>query len=1251
MRRHLHLAGRSAYYVVGVVLLLLALGMGALSQLMPWIEHHPGDVQAWLSARAGRPVAFSRLDAHWTRRGPLLQLGDLRVGDPRNAVHVGDAELLVSQYSGWLPGHKLTELRLRGMALTLERQADGEWRVRGLPGQATGGDPLSALERLGELQVVNGRLHVLAPSLDVDLQVPRIDVRTQVNGARVRVGMRGWLAGSAQPVDAVMDFDRVHGDGRVYVGSRKLDLRGHSDVLHAFGVALATGEGRMQAWLDLRARTVRSVVASATLSDVTLRSEVAGNTAPPVRLQSLDGLWRFRRARTDWRLDVPKMTVVDVRGTQQLDGVQLAGGRASAARAARIDLPMVASIASLSSALPAGLSKWLAAAAPSGSLRDMRFDRMASGVVRVDATADALGFRPVGHAPGLAGVSGRVLGDADAIALAFDPSSTFTFDWPTGFGVRHGFHPSGTVVAWREGGGVRVGTDSLQLRGPDASVETRGGMWWQGDGTRPRIDIAAGLIADASLANARGFWVHDRMSPATIAWLNGALQGGRMVRADAVVSGDLDDWPFDRNNGLFEVDADVRDLHLKFQPDWPEYSAALTHVRFTGPGMHVEGEGSIAGVHVARATADIPHFGLAELSVHGEGAGDASKLLDLLKQSPLQKDLGSVFSQLQVAGPAQATFDLMLPFHDALPYTLKGGVELQGVHATHKAYAVSFDAMRGHATFDRHGFDAEQLTVVREGQPGSLNLRAGGGVRDARNVFEAELDAQSTAHDLLARVPDLGWLQPHVQGRSRWTVAVDVPPGGAANHIELRSDLVGTAIDLPAPLAKPAATPWPTVVALPLPLGTGEVSVALGRAASVRARQGSGRTGVQVTLGGQPAGTPPAGGLQVDGHASSLDALAWLGVLNAPGGSAGASIELRGLDVSADRLLLGGAVLPSTQLRVQPVAAGRQVIVRGPALQGGIFVPKATTAPIVARIDHLRWAPSAGNAATTPATGAATMLSDPAAIPPLQFDIADLRIGPAAFSNVALRTHPVAGGLRVDQLHLGAPQQQIDMTGSWLGTARASRTQLQARVTSGNFGKLLDAFGFEGQLASGRGTLQLDGGWPGGPTDLQLAALNGDLAIDVQDGRLAKVEPGVGRVLGLLSLAQLPRRLTLDFRDFFDKGFAFNSMAGHIHFGGGRARSTDLAIKGPAADIRIEGAADMAAQRFDQTIHVFPKTGNVLTVAGALTAGPVGAAIGAVAGAILKKPFSQIAEKTYRVTGPWADPKVEAVQGQAAPAR
>ena len=121
----------------------------------------------------------------------------------------------------------------------------------------------------------------------------------------------------------------------------------------------------------------------------------------------------------------------------------------------------------------------------------------------------------------------------------------------------------------------------------------------------------------------------------------------------------------------------------------------------------------------------------------------------------------------------------------------------------------------------------------------------------------------------------------------------------------------------------------------------------------------------------------------------------------------------------------------------------------------------------------------------------------------------------------------------------------------------------------------------------------------------------------------------------------MPQRLTLDFRDFFDKGLAFDRIEGKVQFANARARAQHFSIEGPAARIDISGSADLAARQFDQTIEVKPRTGNLLPAVGAIAASPVGAAVGAVANAVLNKPLSKVGAKTYRVTGPWDNPRVE----------
>ena len=228
--------------------------------------------------------------------------------------------------------------------------------------------------------------------------------------------------------------------------------------------------------------------------------------------------------------------------------------------------------------------------------------------------------------------------------------------------------------------------------------------------------------------------------------------------------------------------------------------------------------------------------------------------------------------------------------------------------------------------------------------------------------------------------------------------------------------------------------------------------------------------------------------------------------------------------------------------------------------------------------------------------------------------------------------------------HGHATAAQPPFVAALLLTVAYACIEVAGGIWAGSLALLSDA-GLGGRIAGGKGEMRFDAAWPGTPMAFQLASLEGSLKVAVKDGRLVEIEPGgTGRVLGLLSVAQLPRRLTLDFRDFFSKGFAFNRFEGTVQFGGGSARSDDLAIDGPAATINIRGAANLRAQTFDQTIEVLPKAGNLLTAVGAIAGGPVGAAVGAVANAVLQKPLGQATAKNYRVTGPWKDPKVEVVE-------
>ncbi|MCC4594378.1 TIGR02099 family protein [Xanthomonas campestris pv. phormiicola] len=1276
LRRRLRLARRFAFYAVAIGLVCVALLVGALSQALPFVERHPQRIQAWLSERAGRPIRFDRVQTAWTRRGPLLRLDGLRVG-AGDGVRIGQAEVLVSMYAGLLPGRSFTELRLRGLALTLLRGADGSWSVQGLPTTGQGGDPLDALQGLGELQVIDGRLAVHAPQLGVEATLPKIDLRLRVDGDRLRVGAQGWIDPRQAPLTAVLDMDRRRGDGQAYVAARPAELAGWSGLLQAGGIRVDGGTGQVQGWAQLRQHRIVGVSVEATLRELRLSgaAPVAGGARPQTAFTTLRATARWRLIDGGWRLDAPQLQIGQAgQPTQRLDGLTVAGGRRFALLGERLDLAPLLAVAALSDGLSPSLRTWLHAARPRLQLTQVALSGRAGGPLYGQGRLSELAFAPVGQSPGVSGLRGRFEGDAQGGELVLDAASPVRFDWPSGFGVPHDVQLAGRIVVFRDGEDLRVATPALRVQGTDYGADVRGGLRFQADGSRPWIDLAAQL-QDAPVVAAKKFWVHSKMSKAATDWLDAALQGGHLRGGRALVSGDLDQWPFVDHNGRFEASARLDDGKVRFQREWPAVEKVDADVVFIGNGFQVQGRGEMGGVPVERLSATLPDYKQGQLSVLASSRAETGQLLAMLRQSPLRKRYGDTLDALSASGPAEVSFDLLQPLSAGVGgHHLRGKVELLGARIADRRWDVAFDDMRGSADYRDTGFEAPKLAVLYADHAGELALRAGDGVSDPQQAFEAALSASVDADELLDRAPEMAWLKPFVQGRSRWNIGVGLPKtadGGVQppTRLQLHSDLVGTQLLLPAPMDKGVAAPLATSVNVPLPVGSGRIEVAFGKLMALVARSQNGKTGVKVVMGSDHvAEDPPSSGLTVSGRTASLNAIDWIGLVSGPDPNKPATpgaedpMPLHQIDVLADHLLLLGGVFDNTRLRLQPQADTVAVRLDGPALAGELSVPSKEGGVLGGRLARVHWraAPAAAvmaspaSAPTPVATAAAaavrplTEAIDPATIPALALDVDDLRFGAMNLGAASLRTRKLSDGMQVDQLHLRSDKQKIDIGGDWRGKGAAARTQLNASVDSQDLGELMQNLDFGGQLRGGEGTLRLRAAWPGDPAGFQLATLQGQLDVAARNGQLLELNPGAGRVLGLLSVAQLPRRLMFDFRDFFSKGFAFNRIDGQVQFGNGVARSESMLIDGPAAEIKVRGQADLRAQQFDQTIDVNPKSGNLLTVVGAVAGGPVGAAVGAAANAVLGKPLGAIGARTYRVTGPWKDPKVEVIERESA---
>ena len=189
----------------------------------------------------------------------------------------------------------------------------------------------------------------------------------------------------------------------------------------------------------------------------------------------------------------------------------------------------------------------------------------------------------------------------------------------------------------------------------------------------------------------------------------------------------------------------------------------------------------------------------------------------------------------------------------------------------------------------------------------------------------------------------------------------------------------------------------------------------------------------------------------------------------------------------------------------------------------------------------------------------------------------------------------------------------------------------------------LVALGYDPVVQGEKASVTLDLFWPGGPSDDFLNAAGGRVVVNLDKGRFLPVEPGSGRLVGLLSIAALRRRLGFDFSDVVDEGLAFDRVQGEFRLDRGNAFTCNLGLQGPATDVGILGRVSIPDRSYDQLAVVRPHVSDALAVGGFM-GGPVVGSTVLLISQIFRKPLSTLGESYYRVGGGWDDPVVTKVQ-------
>ncbi|MBI2382721.1 MAG: TIGR02099 family protein [Gammaproteobacteria bacterium] len=1215
------------------------------------------DLAGWVSRLAGRPVRIGTLALTWRGYYPSLDLGqvEIRSPDDRRTVLVLERVRLGLGFTRLVAGDFTPRrLELSGIALRARLDRDGRFHLLGLD-EAGGPDAdfaeaLAQLERFSRVQVLRCTLELRDERRDGETQLYTLTeaaLESGLLGREFEAELRLPSAlGETLRLDA--DFTGALPRWETWDGSYRAELRrlagagwlrpwlapgAHVEVEDA--VLRSQGRfaaGRLEdAWLSLSARAIRA--------------QRAGHGA---ELRRLAAWAQLRRQEPGWELTLQRLSAEGAQGSwpeiRGRAGFELADGHPRALDAELSHLPLH------------DLAPWLAILRTPSWLSDLhdvsglvrglrlRWTPGAAPPLAVRAEFDGLRLPAAGRRVGFDGLSGNFAVDETGGRLVLE-ERPLQLELPDAMSEAVAFDRLSAEAQWRQdeqGWSVVAPRLAFAVAGAEGQAQFELRLPPE---RSPELKLHAQFAAADATRLKR--YMPRRWGEGLRGWLDRAIRAARVPRGELAIEGALHDFPFRDKPGRFALDLEVADAELAFSPDWPAILGLHAQLAFRGNSLTIAGDaGTLAGTSIQAVSARFADFAEARLEIDGRVAGELPQYYEVLRASPLAARFAGLTEHSSGAGPARVDLHLDIPLHDAHKTATRGSVSLDQVELRYGALDEPLRAIRGVLAFDDHGVTAERIG----GRFHELELVGRMSAQDGVSTLDADFEFAPKAGGEGASGLVPAWLRRALSGKSRWQARMAFG-GAAAGGLLLSSELEGTAIALPAPLNKPAEAVSPLRLRFltddksPLRLAV-DYELRLGADLRFAAARGGGLTLARGALRLGP-GEPPAAqgpGLVLSGSVPQLDLFAWSAALRGAGleQQAGA---LKHAELRANLTLLGDYALRDSALVLDPVPSGWRIQLSGAGAEGELNWrdpgAKAGGPALSARLarlalDHRGLAEEAGAAEGAPL--------HPGELPTLDLEVGRLTIGKTELGRVAVLTQRIADGQKLLALRAGGGIATLEGSGAWTRAQGKSAAEFDFDLASSDIAGLLRSFGFAPNLDAKQSRVRASLAWTPAAAGVSWTQARGSVDLEFGNGQLRAVEPGAGRVLGLINFYALPRRLSLNFRDVVSKGLGFDRIQGRFQLADGNAMTDKIDIAAPSLRMEMRGRIGLAARDYDQFVRVYPDVSAGVTLGAALLGGPALGAIALVAQEVLNKPLDQATQLFYRLTGSWDNPKLEPVR-------
>jgi len=1273
------------------VLLLFAASVLAMRYwILPNIEAHRAVIVGAFTRGLGLPVRVGTIQADWQGLRPRISLSDVRVYDPdgREALVLPAVHTIVSWRSLMAAQLRMRSLVIDSPRLSVRRDAAGRLYVAGLElfaGRSVadqGGGAAEWILGQREIQVRNAEIEWVDDQRSaLPLKLSALNLRLRSAGGVHQLGLsarppegfgtslvlRAELKGGTVSVPSTWS-------GRLYAEFGDTDLAAWQPWVD-YPLELSQGRGALRMWVTLGAgQRVRTTL------DVKL-AEVSARLAPDLprlELANLEGRLEGRAEGGSFELNARDLaltlsdgealdpTSFRVSWAPQVEGdaPRPAHGELSALR---IDLAPLARIAEYLP-FPADLRALLGELAPRGSLREVAFSWTGTLPRATDYRARArfenLGMKAWHSVPGFSGMTGLIEARSGQGHVELRARGA-GLDLPKVFPQPHiALAALSGEIDWEQPAPdqLRVRLSSLAFGNAHLAGTAFGTYELASDGPG-QIDLSAALTHADGKRIASYLPLASIMGKNTRAWIERAIVDGRFTDVRFHLKGDLREFPFsDPTRGELIVAARIEGGVLDYADGWPKIEDIDGTLRVDRERLEIGGHsGRMLGVRLANVRVAIPSV-LAEkpeVLIDGEAHGPTNEFLKFIETSPARRMTQGFTVGMRAEGDGELRLALRLPLVEMDKSSVSGAFGFSAKRLTVSNDLPPLEAVSARVAFSEGGLRLESFRGKLFGGPLAIS---GGSLRDGSLRLSAKGEANI---DALRPLIGHHWFD-QVSGTAAYEAELSALRGRST--LSLRSDLKGVESALPAPATKRAADALPFTLRLEPYQDTNwrHASVALrglARAELLRAapppekveknaKPDSNGTDVAqkadaaralVVLNPAPDAQlelPTREGLTLRGKLAALDLDAWRALPGSGGASGVAKIDL---DVGT--LDLFGRRLHRVDVRAGTDAGGWSAEVSAAELEGNLAYRSEGDGLLVARLKRFR---IPENTPGLDAKVAADAGPQRAALPAVDLLAERFELWGRDLGRAEIGAHPTPEAWEIDKLVVLNPHGELSGKGTRTLKDGAPRTSLAFLLRVSDVGKFLGRVGYPNMVEGGRARLDGSLAWNGEPQRVDYPSLGGEFKLRVDDGQFLEIDPGLGKLVGLISLQELPKRIQLDYRDVFSSGFKFDRIEASIKTQYGVMSTDDFAMRGPSAEVEMRGTTDLAAETQNLNVNIVPSVSDTASAAMALV-NPLAGAAALLAQHALKNPLGQMLSYQYAITGTWSDPQIKKVAAEVKP--